>query len=377
MRLSYTQISQYQSCPLCYKLQYIDNLEPKEKSYFSFGSTMHACTEHFFKRLSPPSLDELLQFYEQNWESAGYESPEQEAEYRAYGREILSKFWEAHHTNFKVPVAIERQFYVDIEGIKLGGKIDRVDKLDSGGLAIVDYKTSRELFTANQLQKDLQLTLYQIAAEQTWQLPVHKLTLYHLRSNTACSCEPRSEVQLEEARQLVLEIARKIEAKDFPATENDFCPCDFEEHCPYHRQKYLAVTAPEETDILRGMSLDELVERYATLQNQTKQLELEVDELRQMIVAFCQAEAVNRLYGKEHAITCKLIDKTGFNGDEVKCILEPEGLWERVLGFDQALVKQLIDDMELAGDIRCKVAALRKVVSTYPRLTVTSLIEED
>jgi len=47
--LSYTQISLYQSCPLCYKLQYIDGLKQKDKWYFSFGLTMHTCAEYFFK----------------------------------------------------------------------------------------------------------------------------------------------------------------------------------------------------------------------------------------------------------------------------------------------------------------------------------------
>ena len=56
---------------------------------------MHLCAEYFFKvRVPPPpSLDDLLQFYEQNWLSEGYESAEEEANYKAYGREILSKFW--------------------------------------------------------------------------------------------------------------------------------------------------------------------------------------------------------------------------------------------------------------------------------------------
>ena len=74
--LSYTQISLYQSCPLQYKLQYIDGLKPKDKWYFSFGSTLHLCAQYFFKvRVPPPpSLEELLQFYEQNWISEGYES---------------------------------------------------------------------------------------------------------------------------------------------------------------------------------------------------------------------------------------------------------------------------------------------------------------
>ena len=104
-----------------------------------------------------------------------------------------------------MPVALEHGFYLDIDGIKLRGFIDRVDKLDSGGLSIVDYKTNQELFTADYLENDLQLTIYQMAAEQTWNLPVEKLTLYHLRSNTACSCPPRDSSRIDRARELVLE----------------------------------------------------------------------------------------------------------------------------------------------------------------------------
>jgi putative RecB family exonuclease len=222
--LSYTQISQYQSCPLCYKLQYIDGLKPKDKWYFSFGLTMHSCAEHFFKINvpPPPPLEELLKFYERNWLGVGYETAEEEAKYKAYGKEILSKFWEIHTTDFRMPVAVERRFYIDIEGVKLTGYIDRVDKLENGGLSIIDYKTSKELFTTDDLDQDLQLTLYQLAAEQTWHLPVDRLTLYHFRSNTPFSCQPRHKAQLEQARQLVLKIADDIAGERFPATENQY-----------------------------------------------------------------------------------------------------------------------------------------------------------
>jgi len=375
--LSYTQINIYQSCPLCYKLQYIDGLKPKDKWYFSFGTTLHLCAEYFFKvRVPPPpSLDELLQFYEESWLSEGYESAEEEAKYRDYGREILSKFWEIHHADFRVPVAVERRFYMDIEGVKLRGLIDRVDKLDSGGLSIVDYKTNQGLFTRDDLEANLQLTLYQLAAEQTWQLPVERLTLYHLRSNTPCSCAPRSTVQLEEARNLVLEVAENIAAQRFPAIENQYCPCDFAEHCPYYRQKI----TPElkEADILRGMAVDEAVEQYVVLQSQIKELQLQLEDIRQMIIDSCQAEGLNRVYGREHAITYKLVEKMGFSEDEVRALLESEGLWNRVLSLDQAKLKELITDETVAGDIRHKLEALRRVISSSPRLWVRRLIEEE
>ena len=167
--LSYTQISLYQSCPLCYKLQYIDGLKPKAKWYFSFGSTLHFCAQYFFKvRVPPPSLEELLQFYEKKWISKGYESAEEEAKYKTSGKEILGEFWKIHSADFRIPVAVERMFYINIEGVKLRGFIDRVDKLDGGGLSITDYKTDKELFDRGVLETNLQLTLYQLAAEQIW-----------------------------------------------------------------------------------------------------------------------------------------------------------------------------------------------------------------
>ena len=378
--LSYTQISLYQTCPLCYKLQYIDGLKPKDKWYFSFGATLHLCAEYFFrvKVPPPPVLDDLLDFYEANWLSEGYESAEEEAKYRAYGREILTKFWQIHHHDFRMPLAVERLFYVDIEGVKLRGYIDRVDKLESGGLAIVDYKTNQGLFTREYLEKDLQLTLYQLAVQEIWQLPVDRLTLYHLRSNTPCSCEPRGESQLTAARQMVLEVADSISREAFPAIENQYCPCDFPEHCPYYRHQYqVAKTEPGRQGVLPGLVAAEAVEDYVALQSQIKELETRLGELRQVIIDFCQAEGLSRVFGREHAITYRLLEKTGFREEEVRALLEPVGLWSQVLSFDPAKLKRLLDDGEMAWDIKQKVDALRQVIATSPRLWVRKLIEEE
>ena len=376
--LSYTQISLYQSCPLCYKLRYIDGLEPKDKWYFSFGRTMHMCAEYFFKvRVPPPpSLEELLHFYEQNWLAEGYESAEEEARYRSYGREMLTKFWEVHQADFRMPVAVERLFYVNIEGVKLTGYIDRVDKLDSGGLSIVDYKTNKELFTTEDIEKDLQLTLYQLAAEQTWQLPVERLTLYHFRSNTPCSCGSRNEAQLNEARRLILEVAEGIIQQKFPAIENQYCPCDFAEHCPYYRQQYMTPDLFQQ-GILDGIAVAEAVKHYVSLQSQIKELQTQFEEVKQRLIDFCQTEGLNRVYGREHAITYKLVEKTGFSEDEVKALLEPEGLWHKVLSLDQSRLRQLITDEALAKDIREKLETLRRVVSSYPQLWVKKIMEEE
>jgi RecB family exonuclease len=316
-----------------------------------------------------PSLAELLQFYEQNWSSLGFESPEDEAKHKAYGKEILTHFWEIHAPDFRVPVALERSFMLDIEGIKVRGFIDRVDKLDSGGLAIIDYKTNQELFTNDYLENNLQLTIYQMAAEQTWNLPVEKLTLYHLRSNTPCTCPPRKQTQINDTRDLVLDVAENIKQGKFPATENDYCPCDFAEHCPFYRHQYI-VAAPQspQQKPLPGIAAAEAVERYAALQAQIKDLEADLEEIRQTIIDYCKAEDINRVFGNENEITYKLIEKTGFNEDEVKATLEPLGWWEKVLGFDASLLNDLLADKAVPADVKKKVESLKRVISSYPQL---------
>ncbi len=64
--------------------------------------------------------------------------------------------------------------------------------------------------------------------------------------------------------------AEDITHGKFPATENQYCPCDFAEHCPYYRQR---VVSPEKPDILRGMGVDEAVEHKGSVQGQVKEIE--------------------------------------------------------------------------------------------------------
>jgi len=334
---------------------------------------MHTCAEQFFKVKTPPcpTLEELLQIYEKNWLSAGYESSAEEARYKEYGKDILKKFWEIHAPGFRIPIAMEHRFFLDIDGIKVMGFIDRVDKLESGGLSIVDYKTNQELFTNDYLDNNLQLTMYQMAAEQTWRLPVEKLMLYHLRTNTPCPTPPRNRTQIEAVRRLVLEVADNIQREEFPATENSYCPCDFPQYCPYYRHKYL-IPEPRKGKVkqarLPGIEAAEAVNRYAELQGKIKELETELIGVKQSIVNYCQAQDLNRVFGENCQVTYKTVEKTGYNEEEIRGALEPLGLWAKVLSFDAALLKQLLADAGIPEDIRKKIASLKKVVSAYPQL---------
>ena len=216
-----------------------------------------------------------------------------------------------------------------------------------------------------------------VSATAIWAIagPVIKLTLYHLRSNTPCTCSPRELSTLDQARKTILDVAENITGENFPATENLFCPCDFPEHCPYYRHLYMEVQ-PARQEQLPGIAIAEVVDRYASLQAQIKELEAQLAEARQIIDEFSEAEGLNRIYGEEHEITRKIIERTGFDEEEVKMLLEPEGLWEKVLSFDMARLNQMMKNQEISDDIKQKLEDLRRITSSYQQLRVRKRVAE-
>ncbi|MBI4296949.1 MAG: PD-(D/E)XK nuclease family protein [Chloroflexi bacterium] len=231
--MSYTQVSTYLECPLEYRLRYIDHLPAKPKGYFSFGSTLHRCLAFYFQKRRPPSLTRLLRYYEDAWSSQGYRSSAEEAKDKALGAEILTQFCQSHKSEYYPSLATEHPFWVDLGAIGLRGYIDRVDISEAGGICITDYKSGKDFPSPRDLEADLQLTLYQLAAQSLWLLPLEKLVIYHLRYNMPIECQPRSQERLDEARGLLMRVREAILQRRFPARHHRFCPCDYPERCPH------------------------------------------------------------------------------------------------------------------------------------------------
>jgi len=146
---------------------------------------------------------------------------------------------------------------------------------------------------------------------------------------------------------------------------------------PYYRHLYIGETAETALEETPPPISGEQVERYVSIQAQIKALQEELEVLRQEIIDYCKAEEVNRVYGPENQITYQLAEMTGFNEDDVRALLEPENLWERVIGFDQSRLKQLLNDEAVARDIRDRIKSLRQVISTSQRLLVKKRQDED
>lgn len=189
-------------------------------------------------KVPPPlPLEEILTHYEQNWVKEGYDSEEEEKKYYNYGKEILTEFYYKNIKDFRLPMAVERDYIIDIDSVKLRAKIDRIDRLEKG-VEIIDYKSNANPITIDKLKESRQLAIYQMIIELKLGVPVERLTYYQLRTQLPISTERYSDERIEEIKNEVLHVGDKIRNKEFAARLNDYCPCDFSYLCPYFKDKY-------------------------------------------------------------------------------------------------------------------------------------------
>jgi len=197
-KFSFSQLSDFESCPLKYKYAYFLKLPLPGNAYFSFGSTMHKVFEEFLKiyknnqalvqvdlfgkKPSEQPLPEfkiLEQFYSKYWIDDWYASKKQKEDYRLSGTKMLKTFYDHLSSNPAKPKHIEKFFKLKLGTYDFVGKIDRADETPQG-LEILDYKTGKVPKT----KKDLdQLYIYQLAAQEHLGEKVSGLKYWYLQEN--------------------------------------------------------------------------------------------------------------------------------------------------------------------------------------------------
>lgn len=370
--LSYSSIDLYLRCPLQYKLGYIDRLKRKPKHYFSFGSSLHEAVENFYslKVGEPPTLKEFLETYKKNWVSEGYENQEQEQAYFRKGQEILTEFYRLHAADYRMPFTRERSFNLTINGINFAGVIDKVEKLPEGTLEVIDYKSGDEPPDRQRMKKDLQLSIYHLAVEENWGIPVEKLTLYHLNTNTPISVPGRKKEELEETKRIIADIAHKIERQEFqPNYDMNKCPCDWPEYCPYFKHKFekekpqKELTTPTAEEI--AAIVDDYGELYKDFKSQEKEIKARLDEIKEIILEYCENARIEIVYGQNYKIQRSKRKKITYDEENIQSILESAHLLDKVLKFDKKLFEEFLKDEGIDEDLRNKLDKFVQFVIEY------------
>ena len=375
--LSYSSYRTYQECPLRWRFLYVDRLPETPRGYFTFGRVIHSVLEELIAPLVIPSArrtrqndlqrtldewhaghagpppparwmtaDEMLQAYDRAWSSEGYVSAEEESRYRALGRELLLRYYDFLIRERPIPVAVEEHLETRWEGIPIHGYIDRIDRTPSGGLEIVDYKTSRDLTNDDARDSD-QLSLYQVLVESNYAEPVDGLTLYHLRSLTPLRVAPRDRAALAGLHNRFGTVLDGIRAEAFEPTPGRHCSrCDFRDRCPEFR------TVP----VAEGERLRQLVDRFEALRAEEGRLEGELRRTAEELHRAAETLGVHRVPGSRSVAVRRREEAWQYSLDSVRPLLERSGLASRVALGTPEEVRRLVRDPTVDPELRRKVA---------------------
>jgi DNA helicase-2/ATP-dependent DNA helicase PcrA len=245
--INYSNLQMFDICPLHYKAKVIFNIPTPKSPVQSFGISMHNTLYDFYKEVREGNIPTPIEFrkmLDREWISEGYENKKHEKERYQQALKILKTFYKTQcHPPVK-PLGIELKFsFVLKNGVKISGKIDRVDqKLDGGdgGIEIIDYKTGEDNPKADKAH-ELQLAIYALAATKIKDgIFNHKaeditLTLYFLEGNTKKSMNFTKE-DLEKFEDELVEKIKEIEKSDFKCSGNVLClNCEYRILCNSQR----------------------------------------------------------------------------------------------------------------------------------------------
>ncbi len=274
-------------------------------------------------------------------------SPEEEGRYRQLGAEILTRYWNAVRANPPTPVAVEEHLEATWDGVPVHGYIDRVDRTASGGLEVVDYKTSRDLSAADARESD-QLGLYQVLVRENFTDPVEGLTLYHLRSLTPLRSSPRAQGALDSLYGRVITVRDGIRAEQYPPTPGRQCPrCDFRGICPEFKE------VPD-ADRQR---LTLLVDRFRELRDRERTLSAELETTAGELHRAAERLGVHRIPGTKDVAIRRREETWRFDPAAVDRALVENGRTERVDGTDAEAVRKLANDPELPPEARAALTS--------------------
>ena len=193
-RFSYSKLSTYLQCPYRFKLKYDDKKYSSASTLaLELGTLCHKGLEIAGQYLSeglPVPVEDILcgiyngypdeqilgandlkQKYFEDWIAPDTKSlltyEDKLGNYEAYLKRLASdenSAWSVYATEreFSFPMTEKVEFY---------GFIDRIDSDGMGGYRLIDYKTSKKLFSKSDITTPLQMVVYALAIENEFGVP--------------------------------------------------------------------------------------------------------------------------------------------------------------------------------------------------------------
>lgn len=351
MRISYSQFATYRRCPQLYRLQYVDKIVVPVGPELHFGAAVHDALNYMYApgRLQMPELDEVVEAFLRSWRGREAQvPPDKRQAYFDQGIDLLRRHYEKHASarDDRRTAATELHFNLRLPGEHtLTGRIDRVDVLPEKRLEVIDYKTSRRMPPQETVEKNAQLAIYRMAADELYPGFDVTTTLFFLLHDHQVRTVQSREF-LDETEQDILDVLVSIELEEFDPNPGTHCEwCAHQQHCSLFR-------SPEEPEDLE-IDIEAALRDYAEADSTERQARAKKEQAQKLIHAYlnqCQAERVKR--GGYLAERRRYKRISSWDVARLREMLTPLGKWEDVTQISTSSVRNLLRSGELSRETK-------------------------
>ena len=251
--LSASSIGDYIDCGLLYKFGRIDKIQmPYKSDALEFGSVIHLALADFHHekmRGNWLTTKELHDLFEAHWRKITdgrndihYSEGNSVETLLLQGKELLTQYYNKSSWREFECIAIEEAFSFIIPGCDLPiiGAIDLVEQDKAGTVIINDFKTSGKAYSNDDVDRNFQLTLYQMASKANGYGDSDILLRFDCLIKTKqpkfeSYYTTRSNIDEIRARRKIIEVAKGIESGIFIPNDgagNWKCKyCAFKKNC--------------------------------------------------------------------------------------------------------------------------------------------------
>ena len=349
--LSFSRLKRFESCPLSFKLHYIDRLKSAPGDALKFGSLLHTVLENVYQWVIDEEYagrldaERALALYRDEWGKSGLAGLGLFQEGFAILNAYINENAMVDHRNI---LAVEQEFRLPVGNFEVLGYIDRVDRIDDETIEIIDYKSNRLLFTRDEVENDLQLSLYHLAAQKLWPWAKNIRLAFHMLRHGVKMRTERTDEQIEAAAAYIESLGKMTEqATEFPARLNTNCVwCDHRQQCPTYANalKGKREVICEDTSDLEQVAREreEVAQLAKVLYARKKELEdvlkSHLEDQDELVLAGIRYRMFNttQLSYPFDATLGILADATGINRDE---------LVTRLAAIDKKSLDALLKDL--------------------------------
>jgi DNA helicase-2/ATP-dependent DNA helicase PcrA len=244
--LSASAIDVYERCPMRFKLERDWNIPRELPAALHYGSAMHRALLAYYEAVCYEreiADDVVIQVFRSTLAEAAIQERYQHDLYEQQGVEQLRAFLQAARRAPPPDVLeTEASFTIQIGTATIRGRIDRMDRMKDGTLAIINYKTGKAR-SQKDADESLQLSIYALAAQAKWNTSASCVAFHNLEDNSRIDTA-RSQFDLEEARVKVEKVAASIAEGKFNAKPGFQCgSCPYRNLCPATEKNVTPVKA--------------------------------------------------------------------------------------------------------------------------------------